>query len=89
MSANSQTASGIADGSLAPLALMPPRGLGGSLAELGLVATARLRIGQFLEALKGAPHKQPEGDGSQEKLEDQLAADNMWNDPALWILMMR
>jgi hypothetical protein len=89
MSANSQTASGTANSPLAPLALVPPRDLGASLATFGPIATARLRIGQFLDGLKGAPHKQPEGNGSPEKLEDHPAADGMWNDPALWILMMR
>jgi hypothetical protein len=89
MSASSQPISGIADASLAPLALVPPRGLGTSLATFGPVATARLRIGQFLDGLKGAPRKQPEGDGSPDKLEGHPAADGMWNDPALWILMMR
>jgi hypothetical protein len=89
MSANFQTASGIADASLAPLALVPPRALGASLVAFGPIATARLRIGQFVDGLKGAPHKQPGGNGSPEKLEDHPAADGMWNDPALWILMMR
>jgi hypothetical protein len=89
MSANSQAASGIADASMAPLALVPPRSLGTSLATFGPIVTARIRIGQFLDGLKGAPRKQPEGDGSPEKLEDHPATDGMWNDPALWILMMR
>jgi hypothetical protein len=87
MSANSQTVFGTAGWSGAPLALVPPRDLGTSPAALGPVAAALLKARQFFEALKGTPRKRPGGDGPQEPPEDQAAADSIWDDPLLWMML--
>ena len=89
MSASSQVASGFAGDSLAPLALMPPRGLGARLATLGPVMTVALKVRQVLDALKGVPQKPPQGEDSQKPQEDHAAADGIWDDPTLWILILR
>jgi hypothetical protein len=87
MSANCETASGITGWSVVPLALASPRGFGASLAALGPVATALLRARQFLEALKGTSCKRPGGGGPHEPPEDHPAAQNVWDDPVLWMMM--
>jgi hypothetical protein len=87
MSTNCQTVFGIAGGSAAPLALAPPRGPGTRLAAFGPVATALLRARCFLEALKGTPRKRSGGDGPPEPPEDHPAADSIWDDPLLWMML--
>lgn len=61
MSVESQTAFEIGSRSVAPFAWVPPRGFGASLAALGPMATALLKVRQFLEALKGIPRKRRGG----------------------------
>src|ERR1700681_1382285 len=76
--------------SVASLSWAPPRGFGASLAALGPIATAFLKVRQFFEALKGTPRNGPIGGGPQEQPEecDFPAADSIWNDPAFWILLI-
>jgi hypothetical protein len=89
MSAICQTASGLARGSVAPLAFRPPRGLVENLAALGPVATARLRVRRFLAALRGTHRKGPAGSGgSGEPPEADPTPYGYWDDPVLWMLMM-
>jgi len=87
MSANSQTAFGTAGWSGAPLALVPPRDLATNPPARGPVAAALLKTRQFLEALKGAPRKRPGSGGPQEPPEDHPAADSIWDDPLLWMML--
>ena len=87
MSANSQTAFGTAGWSGAALALVPPRDLGTCPAARGPVAAALLKARQFFEALKGTPGKRSGGGGPQEPPEDPAAADSIWDDPLLWMML--
>jgi hypothetical protein len=61
--------------------------LGASPAARGPVAAALLKARQLFEALKGTPRKRPGGDGPQEPPEDQAAADSIWDDPLLWMML--
>ena len=89
MSAICEAASELAAGSEPQLAFRPPSGLGASLAALGPVATARLRVRQFLDTLRGTHKKRPTGSGGPGKPpETDPAPYGPWDDPALWMLMM-
>jgi hypothetical protein len=88
MSAKGRTVFAIAGESAAPLALAPPRGWGARLAMLAPVATALPRARQFLAAHKGNPRKRPAASGPQEPPDEQPEADRIWDDPAIWMLMM-
>jgi hypothetical protein len=89
MTVNYQTASAI-DGwpELAP-PLDRTRGIGISAALSGMAATALLRARRLLEAFNG-PRREPPygGGGPQTPPEDQPQYDSIWDDPALWMLMM-
>jgi hypothetical protein len=93
MSTNCQTARGMAGWSAAPLGFAPPRGLGGSLAALGPMATALHRARQFLRALRGTKRKHPGGSGGgpaepPDLPDDRPGTDSIWDDPAFWMWMM-
>jgi hypothetical protein len=89
MNAMCQTASGLARWCAAPLAFAPPRGLAASLAALGMVATAGLRARRLLEAFRGTPRQRPAGSGGPSEPQDpDSSAYSLWDDPALWMLMM-
>ena len=87
MNANSLSMSGYAEWLASPLALVPPQRLGASLAALGPMATAQLKVQQFLDALRGFWRKPPSGGGPDEPEEEQ-ATGSIWDDPALWLLLM-
>ncbi len=84
MSATCQTAPEM----VAPLAFRPPPGLAASLAALGPVATARLRLRQLLSVIAGTHRRRPGGGDPNGPPEDRRAEDNYWDDPALWMLML-
>jgi hypothetical protein len=90
MSGDCQTTYAIADWNAAPLALVPPRGLGAKLAVLGPAATALLKARRLLEALRGMTRsKPPAGNGGPpEPAEECPAAGSIWDDPAFWMLMI-
>jgi hypothetical protein len=93
MSANCQTADGMAGWSAAPLGFAPPRSCGGSLAVRGPVATALHRARQFLRALRGTKPKHPGGSGGRppeppELPDDHPGAASLWDDPAFWLWVM-
>jgi hypothetical protein len=50
-------------------------------------ATALFRIREFLAAFKDRRPKPPAGGGPDEPSEDP-PRDNLWDDPALWMLML-
>jgi hypothetical protein len=54
-----------------------------------MAATALLRARRLLEAFNG-PRREPPygGGGPQTPPEDQPQYDSIWDDPALWMLMM-
>jgi hypothetical protein len=83
MSANCHAASGLADWSDTTLGLAPPRGCGRQTGG-GPVATVLLRVRLLLEALKKARHNRPRS----EEPEDYPESGSIWDDPALWMLMM-
>jgi hypothetical protein len=64
-----------------------PRNPFSGLLEFGFAATALFRIREFLELLKGRRPKPPAGDGPEESPEDP-SRDTLWDDPALWMLML-
>lgn len=89
MSAACQTVCGTAGWSELSFALAPPGGLDSSPAQLGPVGTAAIRVRRFLEALKDARRKCPAGrPGPEEPREEHAAADSIWDDPSLWMLML-
>lgn len=90
MSANCQTAYAINDWNGAPLALMPPRGLGAKLAVLASVATVLVRGRRLLEAVRSPPSgKLPAGSGGPlEPAEECSAEGSIWDDAALWMMMI-
>jgi hypothetical protein len=88
VSENCQTAGAIGDWYAPPL--VPPRGLGAKLSVLGSAATALLKGRRLLKALRGLPRgKLPAGSGGPpEPAEKCPATGSIWDDPALWMLMM-
>ena len=91
MSAICQTASGFTRCCAAPIAFGSPRGLATKfLAALGPVATARLRARQLLEALRGPHRNRPARSGGPGEPPPGTDSSpySLWDDPALWMLMM-
>ena len=89
MNAICQTASGMARSSEPPLAFRSPRGLAGSLAALGPVATMRLRARQFFGALRGMQRKRRAGGGGPGKPPGTDSTPYSYcDDPAWWMLIM-
>ena len=84
-----QTASGLAGLPAEPLAFQPRSGFAVRLYANRLVATARLRVQQFLEALRGAHRKPPAGAGGPgERPDIDPVAYSYCDDPLLWTLIM-
>ena len=86
MSANCHAASGLVDWSNAPLGRVSPPGFG-PRAGFRPVTAVLLRVRLLLEALKKARHNRPQRP-RQEEPEDHAESDSIWDDPALWMLMM-
>ncbi len=88
MSVKSQTVFETGSRPVASLVWVPPRRLASSLAALGPIATAFLKVHQFLEALKAAPPDRPGGGCPQMQPEDHPEDGSIWNDPAFWMMLI-
>jgi hypothetical protein len=80
-----------------PLALLPPDGLDASLGLLGPVEAARAKARQWLTALtrtmRWRRNRKPSGGGGRRRDplppdDERDTAGSIWDDPALWMLMM-
>ena len=70
------------------LVFASPRGLRASLAALGPVAAALLRLRELGEALNRRWFKRPSGNGGPETPpEDHSGSDSIWDDPELWMMI--
>jgi hypothetical protein len=87
MSANHSTAIGMLGWTDALPARVLPQNSFLRLSGLGFAATALFRIREFLAAFKDRRPKPPAGGGSEEPAEEP-PRDTLWDDPALWMLML-
>ena len=88
MSTNHSTAIGMVDWTdAAPPARAQPRNPFSRLSGFGSATTALFRIREFLAAFKDRRPEPPVGGDPDEPPEDAPRA-NLWDDPALWMLML-
>jgi hypothetical protein len=87
MSTNHSTAIGMLGWTDALPARVLPRNSFLRLSGLGFAATALFRIREFLAAFKDRRPKPPAGGGPEEPAEEP-PRDTLWDDPALWMLML-
>jgi hypothetical protein len=88
MSANHPKALPVIGWANAPLASTWPRSLFARSSKPNLAASARIRIRRFFLSIDGRSAKTRAGTGGPGEPPEEPLHNTVWDDPALWMLMM-
>jgi hypothetical protein len=88
MSANHPKALAVIGWTDAPLASTWPRSLFADPSKPGFAARARAGIRRFFATIDGRGTKTPAGTGGPGAPPEEPLSNTVWDDPALWMLMM-
>jgi hypothetical protein len=88
MSANHPKALAVISWANAPLASTWPRSLFVRPSKPNLAASARIRIRRFFLSIDGRGAKTRAGTGGPGEPSEEPLHNTVWDDPALWMLMM-